>query len=243
MTRDEGRETRDQRHEMIIAIDGPAGSGKTSTARAVARELGYTYLDTGAMYRAITLAAIRAGVPMTDAAVSEAAGRVQLDIRYDEGDMRVFLDGADVTEEIRSREVNERVSQVSAYAFVRDKMVEAQRGIARRIVEHGGGVVVDGRDIGTVVFPEAELKLFMQASPEVRARRRYDELVAAGIQARYEDVLENVVARDAFDSSRDIAPLKKAADAIEVDTSSISFTDQVSLVVNKVLERQVGSDV
>ena len=228
---------------MIIAIDGPAGSGKTSTARAVAEALDYTYLDTGAMYRAVTIAVLRAGVALTESAIAEVAGEAKIDIYHDEAGMHVMLEGEDVTGELRTEAVNDHVSQVSAVEAVRRKMVIAQRHIARSLVRRGGGVVIDGRDIGTVVFPEADVKIYMIASPEVRARRRYDELIAAGYETNLQEVLENVKARDEIDSSRDIAPMKQAEDAIPIDTSHLLFADQVSLVVDKALERQVKSDV
>lgn len=228
---------------MIVALDGPAGSGKTSTAKAVAGALDFAYLDTGAMYRAVTLAAIASGEDITESKVSELAAGISVDIRYKAGVMHVFLNGDEVTTSLRSEAVNEHVSLVSSFGVVRQLMVAAQREIANRIVAEGGGVVVDGRDIGTVVFPEAPVKVFMNASPEVRARRRKEELDAQGMPANVEEILENIRFRDNFDSTRAIAPLRKADDAIALDTSSLTFEEQVSRVVNIVKERQVRSDV
>lgn len=228
---------------MIVALDGPAGSGKTSTARAVAAALGFAYLDTGAMYRAITLAALQAGEGISEPQVQAILDQTKLDIRYPEGRMQVVLNDEEVTRSLRTEAVNEHVSQVSAYGAVREKMVASQREIARRIVTEGGGVVVDGRDIGTVVFPEAPVKVFMKASPEVRAARRKEELEAQGMPADLSEILENIRFRDDFDSKRAIAPLRKADDAVELDTSLLSFEEQVSRVVNLVKERQVKSDV
>lgn len=227
---------------MIVALDGPAGSGKTSTAKAVARALGFVYLDTGAMYRAMTLAALEAKVamdaPSAEADVTNAALEADFRIAYIDENMHVYLDGEDVTARLRSVEVNDRVSQVSAYRAVREAMVDVQRKIAQQVVADGGGVVIDGRDIGTVVFPNADLKVFMDASPEVRARRRYEEMKGTHSDISLESVLANVKARDAYDSSREHAPLRMADDALLLDTSRLSFDEQVSSVVNKVLERQ-----
>ncbi len=228
---------------MIVALDGPAGSGKTSTAKAVATALGFAYLDTGAMYRAITLAALRGGEDLSENRVNDILADTELDIRYVDAAMKVVLNGKVVTRALRTEAVNENVSLVSSFGAVREKMVASQREIARRIVAGGGGVVVDGRDIGTVVFPEAPVKIFMRASPEVRATRRKEELEAKGMPADYDEILENIRFRDDFDSNREIAPLRKADDAIELDTSLLSFEEQVSRVVEIVKERQVKSDV
>ncbi|MEM8487199.1 MAG: (d)CMP kinase [Bacteroidota bacterium] len=228
---------------MIVALDGPAGSGKTSTAKAVAAALDFAYLDTGAMYRAITLAALRTGEELTEALLTAVTGRIVLDIRYEADGMHVFLDNEEVTDELRSDAVNANVSLASSFKLVREKMVDQQRQIARRIVAAGGGVVVDGRDIGTVVFPEAPVKVFMNASPEVRAARRVAELVEKGQSVDALEILENIKFRDHFDSTRAIAPLLQASDAIALDTSVLSFDEQVSRVVDIVKERQLRSDV
>ena len=214
----------------ILAIDGPAASGKSTVAEKLAGELGYLYFDTGVMYRAVTLAALRTLHSVQDeAAVAELARRIQIDVLppgtpdgrlYD-----VLVDGEDVTWAIRQPEVDRNVSQVSAYLNVRVAMTEQQRRIGRR-----GSVVMVGRDIGTVVFPEAELKIYMDASVEVRARRRFDEIVRRGQEAVYEDILEAMKRRDRMDSSRAIAPLRPAEDAVIVNTDSMEICDVIGQV-------------
>jgi len=221
----------------IIALDGPAGSGKTSTARAVAERLGFVYLDTGAMYRAVTLAALEAGSALTDEAVGRLLATLRLDLGYRDGHMTVRIDGDDATERLRGQEVGRHVSQVSALRSVRVRMVEAQREIARSQLAAGRGVVVDGRDIGTVVFPEATLKIFMSANARVRAKRRQRELAEKGDRRSVGQVLAEIESRDALDSGRDLAPLRRADDAITLDTSELTMDEQVSFVVNKLSER------
>ena len=214
---------------MIIAIDGPAGSGKSSTARAVAARLGFTFLDTGAMYRAVTLKCLRKGVPATDL---EALGKIvsAMEIRF-EGvppDVRVFMDGEDVSQAIRSDEVTKNVSDYCAPAVVRTRLVERQRTIAA-----GKSVVAEGRDIGTVVFPEADLKFYMDASVEERARRRQRDFLRLGISKSMDDLVAEISARDEKDSSRENSPLCKAADAEAVDTTGMALEDQINYVINK----------
>ena len=228
---------------MIIAIDGPAGAGKTSTARAVAERLGFCYMDTGAMYRAITFALIKDGGAITERRASSIINKAVIDVRYMNGRMAVYLDGTDVTDHLRDELVTDNVSLVSSYVDVRSRLVELQRTVARQLVDSGIGVVIDGRDIGTVVFPDADVKFFMSASPEVRAKRRYMELVKKGQNVSYEHVLGGVTARDTFDSQRKIAPLRRADDSFQLDTGSLSFEEQVLLVIQKVKERSVEHDV
>ncbi len=221
-----------ERCKGMIAIDGPASSGKTTVAQRVARALGYLFLDTGAMYRAVTLAALQSGVRADDEeAVSRLAQQVKIDIRppsvadgrlYD-----VLLNGQDITWAIRRPEVDSRVSRVSAYAGVRQAMTRLQREIGLR-----GRVVMAGRDIGTVVLPEADLKIYLDASVEERARRRYRELQARGEEARFEEILESMKRRDQVDSTRELAPLKQAPDAVYLDSTGMS----VDQVVERVLE-------
>ncbi|MEZ4698822.1 MAG: (d)CMP kinase [Rhodothermales bacterium] len=230
-------------HPAIIALDGPAGSGKTSTARAVAERLGFVYLDTGAMYRAVTLAALDAGAPITDDGLAGVLDATRLEIGYGEGRMAIRLNGEDVSDRIRSGEVGRHVSPVSALASVRHRMVDMQRAFARAQLVAGRGIVVDGRDIGTVVFPDAELKVFMSAQPRVRAARRHQELAQKGDERSLDDVLAEIERRDAMDSARAIAPLRPAEDAILLDTSGLTMDQQVSFVVNKLSERQQQSDV
>lgn len=207
----------------IIAIDGPAASGKSTIAEKLAAELGYLYFDTGVMYRAVTLAALRTLHGVSDeAAVSNLARKIKIDVQaptakdgrlYD-----VLLDGDDVTWAIRTPEVDSNVSQVSAYIVVREAMTEQQRRIGGR-----GAVVMVGRDIGTVVFPDAHLKIFLDASVEERARRRFEETRERGQEANYQEILEAMKRRDKMDSSRAIAPLRPAPDAVIVNTDGLDI--------------------
>lgn len=207
----------------IIAIDGPAASGKSTVAEKLAADLGYLYFDTGVMYRTVTLAALRRlNAVSGEAAVSDLAGTVKIDVRppsVNDGRLYdVLLDGEDVTWAIRTPEVDRNVSQVSAYPVVRKEMTEQQRRIGGR-----GAVVMVGRDIGTVVFPDAHLKIFLDASVEERARRRYDETRLRGQEANYEEILEAMKRRDKMDSSRAIAPLRPAPDAVIVNTDGLDI--------------------
>ena len=215
---------------IVIAIDGNSGSGKSTTAKAVARALGYLYIDSGAMYRAVTLYFLRQGVDLAqEEQVRQALAEIRIDFRYNAATDRneTFLNGENVEEEIRGLEVSAMVSPVSEIPAVRRKLVEQQRRL-------GGakGVVMDGRDIGTVVFPEAELKVFRTADLAVRAERRRAELQMKQQPAPLEQVLDNLKNRDRIDSTRADSPLKKADDAVTVDTSGVSFEQQV----NKILE-------
>mgnify|MGYP005838169601 CR=1 FL=1 len=208
-----------------IAIDGPASSGKTTIGSALASRLGYLFFDTGVVYRAATLAALRAGVTIGDeAAVTRIAETMRLDIvpaTVNDGRFyTVLLDGKDVTWELRGADVDANVSPVSAYPGVRRALLEQQRRVARR-----GNVVVVGRDIGTVILPEAELKIYLDASAEERAHRRYRELTDRGIEASYDDILRNVQERDRIDSGRSVAPLQAAADAHHIDTTDIGIPE------------------
>jgi len=199
---------------FVIAIDGPAGAGKSTAARALARRLGFFLLDTGAIYRTVALSASRANVAFSDA---DALGRIAagLPIRFDEAG-RVFLGDEDVSTAIRTPEMSQGASTVSAHPLVRAALLELQRKLAAR-----GRCVVEGRDIGTVVLPWAPLKIFLTASPEVRARRRYDELVAKGQTVDLHKTLQEIVTRDERDSTRATAPLKQADDAVLLDTSAL----------------------
>ena len=219
---------------MIVTIDGPAGSGKSTTARNAAAELHYVYLDTGAMYRAVALGFLRADA----AATSEAADRVlpalSVDVSYQDSAMQVYLNEEEVTAHLRTAEVGAIVSDISTLAPVRDYMVEQQRRIGHEQAEVHGGVVVDGRDTGTVVFPEADLKIFMVADVEERARRRLQEYEAAGEHISLAEVQAEIEERDQQDRTRDIAPLRRAEDAVEFDTTDCTIDEQVAFVVNRV---------
>ena len=215
---------------MIIAIDGPAGSGKSSTAKAVAARLGITYLDTGAMYRAVTLKALRRRVACDDDAALEGIMR-ETSIAF-EGlppDMRVVMDGEDVSAAVRSDEVTKNVSDYCARDVVRRSLVGQQREIAA-----GRAVVCEGRDIGTVVFPDAEIKIFMSASVEERARRRQKDFAAMGVEKSTEELIKDIEARDLKDSTRANSPLVKADGAIEMDTTGMTLEDQIMFIVEKV---------
>lgn len=218
--------------KIIIAIDGPAGSGKSTTARLVAQKLGYIYIDTGAMYRALTLKVIESEVdPSNEDEVARLVEDTKIELLYENGNLRVFLDGKDVTEKIRSPQVTSLVSLVSAHPKVRTAMVKKQRELGKN-----GGVVMDGRDIGTVVFPEAELKIFMKADIKERAKRRQKEMESQGFKVGIDEVMKELEERDKFDSTREFSPLKKANDAIEIDTTNLTIDEQVELVLKKAYE-------
>ena len=213
-----------------IAIDGPASSGKSTIGVRLAERLGYLFFDTGIMYRAVTLAVIRAGIGVDDEeGVTQLAHRVHIDVRpptvANGRKEDVLLDGEDVTWAIREPEVEKRVSKISAYAGVRRAMTELQRRIGKR-----GRVVMVGRDIGTVVMPDADLKIFLDASLEERARRRFRELIQRGEAVRFEDVLAGLKQRDQIDSSREIAPLKPADDAVILNTDGLSVEEVLKRV-------------
>jgi cytidylate kinase len=214
---------------MIIAIDGPAGSGKSSTARAVAAQLGFTFLDTGAMYRAVTLKCLRLGVPANELdRLGEIVSAMEISFAGVPPDVRVFIDGEDVSTEIRSDAVTKNVSDYCAPSVVRTKLVEQQRKIAA-----GRSVVAEGRDIGTVVFSNADLKFYMDASVEERARRRQRDFLQLGISKSLEELITEISVRDKKDSSRANSPLCKALDAESVDTTGMTLDEQIAYVVNK----------
>lgn len=201
---------------IAIAIDGPAGAGKSTIARLAAKELGFIYVDTGALYRAIGLAAQRRSIASSDIpSVTAMLDEITVELAFnDKGEQIVLLDGEDVSGFIRTPEISMMASAVSAIPAVRAYLLDLQRDIARK-----NNVVMDGRDIGTVVLPDAKIKIFLSASPECRAQRRYDELIGKGMEVSYDDVLRDVIDRDYADSHREIAPLKPAEGAIMVDTS------------------------
>lgn len=213
-----------------VALDGPSGAGKSTVAKLVAKRLGITYLDTGALYRALGLKCIRSGVSTADgAAVEQCLKDVGVDIKYVNGAQCVLLDGEDVSGMIRTPEVSMAASAVSAVPFVRQKLLGLQRGIAAE-----SSVILDGRDIGTVVLPNAEFKYFLTASAEIRAKRRYDELTAKGQTVVYEDVYNDVVTRDRNDSTRAVAPLKPAFDAVEINSDELTAEQVADSIVGAV---------
>lgn len=219
---------------VIVAVDGPAGTGKSSVSRGLAHALQARYLDTGAMYRIVTLAVLRAGIdPADPAAVGAAAATVKLSVGFDPGEDRSYLDGEDVSTEIRGDEVTQAVSAVSSVPAVRTRLVEMQR----RLAEGPGSVVVEGRDIGTVVLPDADVKIFLTASAETRARRRNDQNVAAGLPDDYQSVLADVRRRDHLDSTRAVSPLRAASDAVVVDTSAMTESEVIAHLLQLVQQR------
>ena len=215
---------------MIVAIDGPAASGKSTTAKMVAKKLEMTYLDTGAMYRAVTLALLRSNTDLDDYdSVCQVVDELELEI-YDKGSKTIVkLDGEDISQAIRSLPVTENVSAVSAMKYVRQTMVEIQRNIGNKT-----NCVVEGRDIGTVVFPDAEFKIFMVADVNMRAKRRFKDLYEMGENRSFQDVLADLKSRDEKDSTRAYSPLQKANEAIEIDTSMLSIDQQVEKIINLV---------
>lgn len=222
--------------KIVIAIDGYSSCGKSTMAKNLARQLGYVYVDTGAMYRAVTLYALRHQLFKADGEVDAASlQRAMPDIRISfqfnaqTGKPDTYLNDELVEQEIRTMQVSERVSKIAALPFVRTALVAQQQRM-------GGdkGIVMDGRDIGTVVFPHAELKIFVTASAEVRAQRRYDELQQKGMPARYNDILKNVQERDYIDSHREVSPLRKADDAIELDNSNLTIDEQQQWLLQQV---------
>jgi cytidylate kinase len=216
-----------KRKELIIAIDGPAASGKSTTARNVARRLGYLHIDTGAMYRAFTLKVLREGIDPSDTSgIARIVDTSHVELRGRGSTLSVLLDGEDVTSEIRREEVTRAVSEVSSIRPVRAAMVREQRRLGR-----DGGVVLEGRDIGTVVFPDADLKIFMVASIEERATRRQRELQEQGVEVSHAKLLSEIRERDRKDSMRTESPLTRAEDAIVLDTSGLSIEEQVQRVV------------
>jgi cytidylate kinase len=214
---------------IAIAIDGPAGAGKSTLARRCASHFSFLYVDTGAIYRTLGLAALRRGIDCKDAvAVTELLPQLDIRLRYNEnGEQRMYLDGEDVSEEIRKPEISICASDVSAHADVRRYLLEMQRRLARE-----NDVIMDGRDIGTVVLPNAEVKIFLTASAEERARRRMRDLEKKGIAQDYESILEDIRYRDRQDSGRAAAPLKAADDAVLVDTSELSFEESFEKLCN-----------
>ena len=221
-----------------IAIDGPGGAGKSTISRAVAKRLGIIYVDTGALYRAIGYYARENGLSVDDVRVTEKISpllpEITLEIKYSDGTQRVILNGEDLGDKIRQPDISMYASAVSSVPTVRAFLLETQKELARR-----NSVIMDGRDIGTVILPDADVKIFLTASSEARATRRYNELVAKGIDAKYEDVLSEMNARDHADSTRAAAPLKAADDAVYFDNSEYDFNGSVEYIL-KLIEDRTG---
>ncbi len=216
-----------------VAIDGPAGAGKSTMAKAAAKELGFIYIDTGALYRTVGLNALRNGADIENPESIEKTltENLSVELRFIDGEQRMFLNGEDVSLKIRTPEASMAASKVSAVPAVREYLFDLQKKLANE-----NNCIMDGRDIGTVVLPDAKVKIFLTASPEARAKRRYKELVEKGMDVKYEDVLSEMKERDYNDSHRAIAPLKPASDAIFLDTSDIGLEDSVELIIKTIKE-------
>ena len=219
-----------------IAIDGPGGAGKSTVARAVAKQLGFIYVDTGAIYRAIGLKFVRTGKSFTNENIISVLPGTELSLTHIDGEQHIIIDGEDVSSLIRTQEISSAASKVSAVPEVRAFLLDLQRDIARK-----NNVIMDGRDVGTVILPNAEVKIFLTANVEVRARRRHRELMAKGLETpdTFERVLKEVADRDKADSERATAPLKPAEDAVLVDTSDMDFDQSVQTVIN-IIRRKVN---
>lgn len=220
---------------FIVAIDGPAGAGKSTVSKVLARRLGFALVDTGAIYRCVALKARREGLAFDDdAKLGELLGRVHVSFQVVGEDNHVFLDGEDVSGEIRTPENSMAASQVSSRPVVRAGLLSLQRRLA---LETPKGAILEGRDIGTVVFPDADAKFFLEANPEIRARRRYEELFQKGVERSLEDVLADQIKRDQDDASRAVAPLKPAEDALRLDSSTIPLSEVVHRLEQEILSR------
>lgn len=219
---------------ISVAIDGPSGAGKSSLAKRLAKDLGYVYVDTGAMYRSIGLYAVRAGVdPKDEAAVTALLPQIKLAIRLVDGAQHIYLNGEDVSDAIRAENIGMAASAVSAHPPVRAFLLDTQRGLAA-----DQNILMDGRDIGTVVLPKATVKIFLTATPEVRAKRRTEELIAKGQKADYNKILKDIQQRDYQDTHREIAPLKMARDSVKLDTSELDI-DGVIAAMKEIIARKV----
>ncbi len=212
--------------EKVVAIDGPAGAGKSTVAQMAAKELGYTYIDTGAMYRAVAWKTLATGKPVTDELIVSIAQDIDIELHYVDGHTTVAVDGTDVTAAIRTPEVSHIVSRVAALGPVRERLVALQRRMATN-----GGVLMDGRDIATHVLPDADVKIYLTASIEERARRRWKELRAKGNDVSLEEIEHDIAARDKADMEREISPLIKAEDAVLLDTTGLTIDEVVARIV------------
>lgn len=212
-----------------VAIDGPAGAGKSTIAKAAAAKLGFIYIDTGALYRTVGVNALRKGIDVKNSAavVASLTDELKIELKFIDGEQRMFLCGEDVSKEIRTPDASMAASAVSAVPEVRKYLFDLQKNLAK-----SNNCIMDGRDIGTVVLPDADVKIFLTATPEARAKRRYLELTEKGIDAKYEDVLADMIERDYNDSHREIAPLKQAEDAVLADTSELDLQQSIDLIIN-----------
>ncbi|MBR3722564.1 MAG: (d)CMP kinase [Selenomonadaceae bacterium] len=212
--------------KIVVAIDGPAGAGKSTVSQIAAKKLGFTYIDTGAMYRAVAWKALQKKVEITDDVILSVLPGIEITLSYKDGKTKVFVGEKEVTEEIRTPEINKIVSKVAALPKVREKLTELQRKMGE-----SGNVLMDGRDIGTFVFPNAEVKIFLTASVEERARRRYEELKLKGFDVDLKEIEKDIERRDKLDSERETAPLKQAEDAVLLDTTGLSIDEVVEKIV------------
>ena len=219
---------------IAVAIDGPAGAGKSTIAKAVSKKLGFIYVDTGALYRTVGLAAMRQNIDIKDnSQVQDLLSKIKVELTFDDnGTQIVLLNGENVGESIRTPQASMMASDISALPIVRAFLLDLQRNMAAE-----NNVIMDGRDIATVVLPNAQVKMFLTASPEVRAERRYKELVQKGINANYDEVLQDVITRDYNDSHREVAPLKPSEQSVIADTSDLNFEESVNLIENIIFQK------
>lgn len=218
-----------------VAIDGPSGAGKSTIAKTAAHTLGFVYIDTGAMYRTAALSCLKENINIKESPEKaiEVVNNISIDIDYINGEQRIFLNDEDVSDKIRTPEVSMGASDVSAIGAVREKLVNLQRELAGT-----KNVIMDGRDIGTHVLPDADVKIFLTASAEVRAERRFKELIEKGIQVLYEDVLSDIIKRDKQDETREVSPLRRAEDAVLADTSELTLDESIELVLDLINEKR-----
>lgn len=222
----------------VIAIDGEAGTGKSTLAKNIAKKYNIVYMDTGAMYRCVTLDMLNKGISMDDTKkIQQMLDNIKIEIENNNGEDRFILNGEDVTKKIREKNVNDNVSQVSHIPLVRERMVELQRKLA-----DGKKIVMEGRDIGTNVFPNAQVKIYLTASAQVKAKRRYEQNKENGINIPFEEIYNNVVFRDNNDKTSNVAPLKKADDAFELDTTNYTLDEVENIVVEKIKEKVILDD-
>jgi len=218
--------------KLIIAIDGPAASGKSTTAKALAKRLKYVYIDTGAMYRACALDALNNNVEIAESEnLKKLIDNIEMEIIYSETGNKLLLHGQDVTKRIREADISKLSSKIAVIGFVREKMVDLQRQMGKK-----GGIIMDGRDIGTIVFPNADYKIFMIANPKERAKRRWLELKEKGKKSNLDEIEKEIIWRDKNDSTREISPLKKADDAIKLDNTKMSIDEQVAYIYKLITE-------